>query len=462
MLAFATALACAARTPAGGPDRANPLEEARWRAQELFAADEHTDVHQLARERLAVVRAALKAQARQLESGHGVQFAGVWTVLEPSWRDRLLEAELAVSSTAADRFAALERHWQTTWFMHLVAKAQYESASYSIVHYWLAQVRLLRAEMALAQQRPAGGRSAAAGPPEDFSLTEESRLLLHAAWQASLTKPRELALKRIEAARRAQEGLMMQLVSRPYMDPFRPESFRFVPRLLGHSRRLLDAELAAFRDRGDQAAARARYWHRAWLVEDICRARHEAAMLSPIDLCYAKYKRLDAELALRQAPKGRSMPVDLEPVYDPANDSLTTEGLMARALSKVWQTDAEKLALDLRAAAREYIANYFQNLAFVRNPPPQAQAGRVLAFLLDDADRLRECMLAIATNANERLAALRQYWLTTQEVERLLKAGYEKGVLSEEGYLEGRYISLTAEIQWAQAKAAKQKERPGW
>jgi hypothetical protein len=121
-----------------------PSDIARWKHQLG-----QTDVAQLSQQRLEAARTVLASMTRMFQAGKdngGLPPASV----------QLLQAELAVATTEADRQRAIDRHWWRVWQFESLANRQYMSGRAPVYDYVKVLGYLLDAEIRMAEAR--GGK----------------------------------------------------------------------------------------------------------------------------------------------------------------------------------------------------------------------------------------------------------------------------------------------------------------
>lgn len=103
-------------------------------------------IQERARARLEVARKAL-AEAEDTRAG-GENYQDIWV-----WSKRVLESELAVSTTKKERIAALEAHLRRTQRLEKFAEKEYERGFFTRLALWEAVYRRCDVELQLVQER---------------------------------------------------------------------------------------------------------------------------------------------------------------------------------------------------------------------------------------------------------------------------------------------------------------------
>jgi hypothetical protein len=123
----------------------NPLNAREW-ARAKFAAV-RANPKELAKARLAAAQDCCRARVQEFLAGRGT----LDLLLEA--QQLLLHAELAVSTSDAQRVAAYERYWEATLTVEMMNKARFEAHRISIQDYAQTRYERLDAELQWLQAR---------------------------------------------------------------------------------------------------------------------------------------------------------------------------------------------------------------------------------------------------------------------------------------------------------------------
>jgi len=209
-----------------------------------------------------------------------------------------LRAQEALAKEPPERFSALIAHWNIENWAAAISDAKYLFGQTSSGEYQANRCLRLESEVWLNQARSRLKRPIG---QEEVSLVEISADpepwgadFKHLAKNLSATlsaDPEQLARDKLAAAREAYRQFAGDLAAgKSDLDT-----------VCKWSRRLLEAELAVDDRPANQTAALARYWRRAFAIEDHLRGQYEAGRLSVSDYATIRYVRLDAEIRWAEA-----------------------------------------------------------------------------------------------------------------------------------------------------------------
>jgi hypothetical protein len=257
------------------------------------------DPRELARQKVAALRAWDQGRWEEYVAGHGTLF----NLLEAG--GRLADAEADLADNPEGRAAALETHWAQAWQIEVIDTARLAAGRVPLADYLEsryvrlgAEARWLRARArAGARREPVPGKRVGRPwgelvPVDEFSPpVADVGAFARAKREALQTDPRDLDGERRAVAREEYRDRWAEFMAgRGTLDL-----------LLDASRRWLDAELAVLAKPAERAAAWERYWARSQSIERINEGRYQAGRLSVADRMQSCYVRLDAEIGWAEA-----------------------------------------------------------------------------------------------------------------------------------------------------------------
>jgi hypothetical protein len=350
---------------------------------------------------------------------------------------QVVESKYAVSTSQADRAAAVEEWWRHAFGAEHVNQLQYDAGRVSIIELASARLERLDAELELH-------RLAAQATPgtlwfrfvslalDDDAGKDAPTWFARARFEASRSQPEQLRRARVEAAKEELHWRLVQFWAGKVTLEF----------LFDAARRLREAELAL----DDTPARRITTLEQNWLqlraIERINQLQYDAARAGIIVLAGSQHARLDAELALARAweqepRKWRGAWLDKE------RDLEATGQQLAKLQAQV-PAPVDELARLRVAAIQEVVEARLE----------QFEAGKVtLDFLFQSSLSLLRAELAIAKDHAERIAALERHWALAWYVEDVNRKQFESGRVSILEMAGARHHRLDAEIRLAEARA---------
>ena len=252
------------------------------------------------------------------------------------------------------------------------------------------------------------------------TLLPDEKDLARAEYALSRTKVTEIEQAKLAAAEEWVQARFKEWIAGKTATAFATASLA----------RWLDAKLAVSPRPEDRRAALEAYWLSAWLVDEITQSKREAGVITVTQAIDAHWARLDAELALLEAPAQPGGAT--APPPDPASElrlAKSRHALEQQSLPKLLQSKAEVARLGLEGRFKEFVA------------------GKIAAeFVLTAIDRFvaaeRHVQPAGARTALER--ALHAAWL----VERINRAKYEAAAIPVSQYALALYEYLDLSERW--------------
>jgi hypothetical protein len=271
--------------PRSGTDEKG-LAKARFRASEA-------DIRDLLRQRYEAALVTWGSRAKEFLAGRGTLDFLHEAALS------LVEAELELDGSPADRLAALERYWEFTKLGEEINRQRFEDGRIAVQDLFeskyqriVAEIRLGRARAAIGEVRENSRRPGMWWYEDAFRDDSGSqKALAKARYAASTSDLQQLARERRDAAR-----IVYQAREKEFENG--RGTLRF---LLDWSQRLLDSELALAHDRSERLAALERHWERAIRTELANKDRFDRGRIAIQDYLETKFARLDAEIQLAHA-----------------------------------------------------------------------------------------------------------------------------------------------------------------
>jgi hypothetical protein len=271
----------------------DPLLAGNWIAKAQWEiSGSHSEG--LDRAKLAVARELFYARAKQFIVGK----KEVIPDFALAASRRLLEAELALSRTPADRVAAYERNWVRAKQLEVVARGKYESNVFDITQYAPAKFDRLEAELDWSRAR--AGQAKLTGktnrPLNDLLLVDpldHYKGLARSHFQATHADPGKLARARLAVA---LQGLGANFKQFQWGKKEATAEF-----LLWWTQRWLETKLALPLKRASRLAALEEFWLQAFEGFRIAKAKFDAGVFDITQYAGARYALLEAELRLAVA-----------------------------------------------------------------------------------------------------------------------------------------------------------------
>jgi hypothetical protein len=263
------------------------LAKARFRASK-------SDVRDLLRQRYEAALVTWGSRAKEFLAGRGTLDFLHEAALS------LVEAELELDGSPADRLAALERYWEFTKRGEEINRGRYQDGRIAVQDLFeskyqriVAEIRLGRARATIGEVRENSRRSGMWWYEDAFSRDDfgSQKALAKARYTTSTSDLPQLARERRDAAR-----IVYQAREKEFENG--RGTLRF---LLDWSQRLLDSELALAPDRPERLAALERRWERAIRTEVASKDRFDRGRFAIQDYLDTMYARLDAEIQLAHA-----------------------------------------------------------------------------------------------------------------------------------------------------------------
>lgn len=358
---------------------------------------------------------------------------------------QLLEAQLALATTAGERFAALEKYWARMIEYEELNRSRYEAGRVDAKDYWGIRYYRLDAEVQLAEAR-AGDRTVPAwsavvetqGDPDIFPTKQRAR----AKFAAINADPNALRI-----ARRTDAGdihiarLKNVYAGRGTLD------FTLL-----WGRRWLDSQRTVDKQASDLFPFLQRYWQMTWDLEQLNLARYEVGRVGLADLAQSREWRLEAEHWLIDAA-GRKPLTDtrfLPGLFGESWDEYYGSPLkkLSRAAFRFANSTPAALKRLRHEALRYHYAEREQNFLLGRG---------TLEFLIESANRLVEHEVATAADAGERRAALERHWKRTQQIEAVTRDRYHAGRVALQDWEQCRHERLAAELMLLQEEHGERK-----
>jgi hypothetical protein len=356
----------------------------------------HVTLDELAKAKVTAAHAIYQARADRYLAGKEI----LDRLLEASIR--LLQAELDLQGDEADRLAFRERCWQLSMEAERVNRMRIEGGSVATQD--LAQARFVRldAELDLLQ-----ALSKQPGPPglpgSDFA-------------QVSPLDSKQLARDKFEATRADSDGLRQARVAAA-REHFLARMQRYVAGkeilyiLIESSLDLLKAERLADAGLASQLAAYERHWASMKQIETICQKKIEGGSGDISSFLMARYRRLEAELWLRQA---KAPEISLAVMAADVAENPDAQQLSPKALARA-RIDATGIPAELARAklqtAEEYMRSLFQRY----------MAGRPVTFddFLWANVQMLQAKLDLSSSPDERREAYEMHWGQMVEADEL-------------------------------------------
>jgi hypothetical protein len=252
---------------------------AKW-AKALFEGSQ-ADLGELARQRVAAVRAVYRAQLRLYVNGK----ADLDEFLD--FAVRVTEAELALPSGKVDAAAVRDRAWEIAWMAHEITRRRHQEGREMFARLLASRYALLQAEIALVRAGQARRLGRVSSLVNELDLTEsfDAKALAQARAAVARANLDDLLRQRLEIAREGYHADWEFFLAR--------KETLDVP--MGWSRRLLDSELALADGPAGREAALARHWKRAWQAEGVIQRRYDSGRESIASLMWIRHARLEAE-----------------------------------------------------------------------------------------------------------------------------------------------------------------------
>jgi hypothetical protein len=418
--------------PADAPgDRALAAKELAKACREAA----RTKAAELARERIAAARKALRERHKEFGAGRG----GLNVLFEAGrvW----LDAERAAGLSRAARAAVLDYSWRMLWELERLLREGHEAGRVKTADYLETRARRLEAEMRLARAGGAKGREAM---DPAFDLFPET------ARTADPLSARELA-KAGDAARRTplpEVTRQWAATAREAVEARPQEPLPGVDTLKGPLDTLLEAvapwaeaEQAARDSPAARAAALETLWRAAWAADHLTRAGYDAGRVNAAEYLGTTARRLEVEMRLTRSrgARGREAPrLDLFP-----EDPLDT-----KELAKARDTARRAALADLarERAAASWGALHERHLEFL------AGRGR-LEILLELAASWAEAEQAARDSPAARVDALDRLWRMAWQWERLARSGHDAGRVHSADCLTCKGFRLEVQGRLARARA---------
>jgi hypothetical protein len=249
----------------------------------------------LAPAKLAVARAQYHARAKQFFVGKAAATSEF--VLDAA--RRLLESELALSRTPADRVTTCERNWVRAKQVEDVAREKIEAGVFEITQYGPALFYRLGAELewARARARQAMPTGETNRPLFDFLLADplrdSAKGFARSHLEATQADPGDLARARPAVIRQGLEARFKQFAVGK-----KEATAEF---LLWWLRRGMEAKLSLPLKRASRLAALEEFWLQAFETDRIATAKFDAGVFDITQYAPTRYTRLEAELRLAEA-----------------------------------------------------------------------------------------------------------------------------------------------------------------
>jgi hypothetical protein len=406
------------------------------------------DAKELTRAKIADIRVAAMERFKEFLAGIGTLDFLIGS------HYRLLDSELAVAVSDADRVAACERHWKIAYAIEAINKVRYLKGRIPIQDYMFSAMNCRDAEIRLARVRQKAGTKppllTPKLPPGTPRLQEKNWL----EWDTRELDIRELAQAKLRAVNtpiiellKAKRDAGRIALAERYREFLAGRGT--LDYMLGFVLRFLDAERQVAGDTADaQAAYYEAYWLQARQAELIDKARFEAGRIPVQDYTYTRYFRLDAQIGLLRTPAKEDKGVHRALVVFEFDHTFLFEEI--RDVAKEWRAVRSANVDDLlrerkEAAATEYSARANEFLA-----------GRgTLDFLHDSTVRYRDAELAVAKQHAERRAILERHWARCKTIEAVNKARYDACRIPIQDYRESCWYRVDAEIDLVRALARK-------
>jgi hypothetical protein len=430
---------------------------------------------------LAGLKQARRDAARQILEARGREFLagrGTLKFLFDAIRCHR-DAELALARTPGEELATHEDSWAAFWVVATINRDRMEQGRIPVKDYQQSWMHQLIEEIALHKIRTKGGQGPASGPLRltvagllegqglpryhddpgawllswgvtlPASMMREpsgkfiSKELARAKIEAYHADPKELAQKRLQAARIVVTSRDLEfLAGRGTLDF-----------LLEAARDLRDAELALAKTDADQLAALQSYWMMARQTEEVNQERYDLGRVPIQDLLESRNARLDAEIDLIRAWAGKKKSsTNATPLMNniplrQAKNLLDAKEL-ARALWEAAQKDPKDLAQFRQKNERMIFAARMKEYL----------AGRgTLSFLEDSAKRLLDDELAMSDTKAKWLSALEGYWERMARIEEITSGYYEGRRVPFHDLAQTTYFRLDAQIRLTEARHAKSR-----
>ncbi len=401
----------------------SPRDFARARAEALAAR-----LSDLERARLEAIRSAYDGREREFLAARG----RLDLLLADS--EYLLQAELALATTAEAKGIAFERFWQRAFLADWVT--EFRHAAGRVPDGVFARTRLARleAEARLLEARRTGPAAVLpAGEPRRNADEVPLKEIARARFEASRRTPEELGKHRIAAARLLHEARL-----REFLDG------RGAADSLLEVVTLLAATLEAVGNEATRYLGLEMRFAQAVAAEAVNTMRSERGRITVQDYLEWRAARLDAEIRLREArpPRSRQTYV-LGDRFEGAPGDIVQEHELDRQRYAAQSADLPRLKrarLDALRGAYEARAREF--LSGRHSVADLAVVGR----------RLHEAAMGVAGSAAERVALLEIDWARAYGAEQICAWLFAGGRIGRQDYEDSRYFRLDAQIRWLQAR----------
>jgi hypothetical protein len=430
-----------------------PPLEARELARAKFEASQAT-AKDLGRVRLEAAWEELRERMERYREGKDTLDIGLGAA------KRLLDAELAVAATRADRIAAHERYRRHALELEKLSMLKQAVGREAVADVAQARSRRLTAEMPLVRVTltTAGNLpreewgwplQPVEEPWPEFGLV--TYLVLGAAGEVLTVPQAKFEVTRAalpDLARALREAALEEYQARYERYRAGKDTLDIV---LYAARRLLEADLPVAATKGERVAAYERYWLLTQQLELLSRLKQEVGREAAADVAQARSRRLAAEMDLVRAMAGAR--------HLPREDMAWPLGLPdvewreVRELARTKFEATQATLPDLARARREAALEEYQARE------KRYQAGQdPLDLVLDAAGRLLEADLAIASTKAERIAAHERHGLRLRHLEGLTRRNQEAGREVIADLAQARSVRLAAEMALAEARVAKDQK----
>jgi hypothetical protein len=365
---------------------------------------------------------------------------------------RLLDADLALAKTSAERLAARERYWAGVREVEELILERVEAGikQFTRADYWAARGERLLAESRLSQERDdirkplPGTLRSAFDDPNPLAPGPAAR----AEFEAMRSTPGTLSQATREASSREYEAR-----TRTRMTDSPP-----VPVVASFPR--IAAERTTGRDAAEALASLERLWLLTWKDEQVTWEQVEAGIkeISPADYYDARDARLETSIAIAAARRQPDKPLPLkgglqDPFAAKRDAPLDTKDV-ARAKFEATRADVGELNQQRRETLLTAYALRIRRFKTWRDTPDVISAV---------SRRLLDAELALAGAKAERLAALERQWARAAEIEGLVRERikpslkhFPPSAFPPAEFWEARYDRILAELLIAEARAAKE------